>query len=239
MRRDWRSRRVDLLSPAVYGVLSWAGLPLLGAASAYRATRRGLLNYAAWIAPPVCAGASHWLLYGYPPEAAPVLLCALVSLVGAAAARCRTSARPGIERAARALEERDMERDLLLTCDAGTTGCKCTVFDAQGRAVCSARRAYGTNYPRPNWAEQDPDAILEAVFDSVRELVARIGAARVACVGLSGTMNGCIPVSEDGRALHPNIIHSDGRTEAQAAQIRRVVPPADFYRLTGNRPDTH
>ena len=52
-------------------------------------------------------------------------------------------------------------------------------------------------------------------------------------------MNGCIPVSEDGRALHPNIIHSDGRTEAQAAQIRRVVPPADFYRLTGNRPDTH
>ena len=132
-----------------------------------------------------------------------------------------------------------MERDLLLTCDAGTTGCKCTVFDAQGRAVCSARRAYGTNYPRPNWAEQDPDAILEAVFDSVRELVAQIGAARVACVGLSGTMNGCIPVSEDGRALHPNIIHSDGRTEAQAAQIRRVVPPADFYRLTGNRPDTH
>ena len=25
-----------------------------------------------------------------------------------------------------------MEKDLLLTCDAGTTGCKCTVFDARG-----------------------------------------------------------------------------------------------------------
>lgn len=85
---------VDLLSPAVYGALSWAGLPLLGAASAYRATRRGLLNYAAWIAPPVCAGASHWLLYGYPPEAAPVLLCALVSLVGAAAGEVQNQRSP-------------------------------------------------------------------------------------------------------------------------------------------------
>lgn len=75
----------DLLGAAVYAAASWIGMPLLGAVSAYRATRRGLLNYAAWIAPPVCMGASHWLLYGYPPATGPVLLSALISLVGAAA----------------------------------------------------------------------------------------------------------------------------------------------------------
>ena len=73
------------VSMALYGVLSWAGMPALGLASAYRATRRGLLNYAAWIAPPACMALSHWLLWGYLPDPGPVLLCALISLVGAAA----------------------------------------------------------------------------------------------------------------------------------------------------------
>ena len=73
------------VSTALYGALSWAGMPALGLASAYRATRRGLLNYAAWIAPPACMALNHWLLWGYLPDPGPVLLCALISLVGAAA----------------------------------------------------------------------------------------------------------------------------------------------------------
>ena len=46
----------------------------------------------------------------------------------------------------------DMEKDLILTCDAGTTGCKCTIFDANGEAVVSVRRSYDTSYPQPNWS---------------------------------------------------------------------------------------
>ena len=73
------------LSMALYGALSWAAMPALGLISAYRATRRGLLNYAAWIAPPVCMWLTHWLIWGYSPEPGPALFCALTSLVGAAA----------------------------------------------------------------------------------------------------------------------------------------------------------
>ena len=132
-----------------------------------------------------------------------------------------------------------MEKNLILTCDAGTTGCKCTIFSARGEALCSVRRGYETKYPQPNWSEQDPDAILAAVYDGIRELLQQVSPQQIACVGLSGTMNGCIPVDEDGRALHPNIIHSDSRTEAQVEEILRVISPEDFYHLTGNRPDTH
>ena len=46
-----------------------------------------------------------------------------------------------------------MERDLILTCDTGTTGCKCTIFNTQGIALFSVRRNYPTQYPHPNWAE--------------------------------------------------------------------------------------
>ena len=133
----------------------------------------------------------------------------------------------------------EQRKDLLLTCDAGTTGCKCTVFNAEGEAVCSVRRAYPTEYPRPNWSEQDPKVIVEAVFDGIRELLQQVSAQRIACVGLSGTMNGCIPVDEDGNVLHHNIIHSDTRTEKQVEEIGRVISEKDFYELTGNRMDTH
>ena len=132
-----------------------------------------------------------------------------------------------------------IEKDLLLTCDAGTTGCKCTVFNAQGEAVCSVKREYPTSYPRPNWSEQDPDVIKDAVFDGIRELLMQVSAQRIACVGLSGTMNGCIPVDAEGKVLHPNIIHSDTRTEKQLEEIESVISKQDFYRLTGNRIDCH
>lgn len=133
----------------------------------------------------------------------------------------------------------DMEKDLILTCDAGTTGCKCTVFNQKGQALSSVRRGYGTDYPQPNWAEQKPDVILSAVFDGIRELLQQVSAKRIACVGLSGTMNGCIPIDADGRALHANIIHSDSRSEDQVDEICQMISPKDFYQLTGNRPDSH
>ena len=79
----------DLLPPWVYGILSWAGMSAVGMTLAYRATRRGLLNYAAWIVPPACMWLGHWLLWGYSPDPGPVLLSALISLVGAAAGEVR------------------------------------------------------------------------------------------------------------------------------------------------------
>ena len=132
-----------------------------------------------------------------------------------------------------------MERDLILTCDTGTSSCKCTLFNTRGEAMTAIQRSYPTQYPHPNWAEQDPDVILEAMLDGIRELLLQINPKRIACVGLSGTMNGCIPVDGAGAALYPNIIHSDSRTEAQVEQILKVIPFEDFYRLTGNRADTH
>lgn len=132
-----------------------------------------------------------------------------------------------------------MGKELILTCDAGTTGCKCSVFDARGSALCSAKRAYPTEYPKPNWAEQDMGKIISAIYDGIRELLTQVKASDIACVGLSGTMNGCIAVDASGHPLYPNIIHSDSRAWREAKEIERVINRRDFYRLTGNRLDHH
>lgn len=132
-----------------------------------------------------------------------------------------------------------MPRDYILTCDAGTTGCKATVFSADGTAMSSVRRSYDTEYPKPNWSEQSADLTWKAVVGCVRELLQQVDPMRIAVIGLSGTMNGCIPVDAAGNALYPNIIHSDSRAWPEVKEIGAVIGADDFYRLTGNRLDHH
>ena len=73
------------VSNILRSVIMWAALPVLGAYTAMKCVLRGLNNYAAWIAPPLCMTAAGLILWGYVPHAGPVLLCAFISLVGAAA----------------------------------------------------------------------------------------------------------------------------------------------------------
>ena len=70
--------------PVLYAALLWILVPLAGGCTAYRAVRRGLLNYAAWIAPPVCLYAAHYGMWGFAPSAGAALLAAFCALVGAA-----------------------------------------------------------------------------------------------------------------------------------------------------------
>lgn len=72
------------LSSFLYGLCLWVLLPLAGFAAAYLATVKGLLNYAAWLAPAIVLVAVHALLYGYAPHLGQIFLLSFVSLVGAA-----------------------------------------------------------------------------------------------------------------------------------------------------------
>ena len=72
------------LGSVLHGILFWGGLSIAGFAAACWATVSGLLNYAAWIMPPVMGFLGHYLVWDYMPNAGPVFLCAFVSLVGAA-----------------------------------------------------------------------------------------------------------------------------------------------------------
>lgn len=67
-----------------HGICLWGVMPVCGFISACIATKKGLLNYAAWIAPPVMEVFGNLLVWGYSPTMGPVFMCAFISLVGAA-----------------------------------------------------------------------------------------------------------------------------------------------------------
>ena len=132
-----------------------------------------------------------------------------------------------------------MAEPLILTLDAGTTGVKCAAFNREGEARFSCVEGYQTYYPFAGWAQQRPREQMEAALRAIRRAVAHIGTGRVDALVFTGTMNGCIPIDGAGEALYDNIIHSDVRTQPQAAALARRIPLEQYYRRTGNRIDVH
>ena len=83
---SWLCAHALWLGNWTYTACQWALLPVAGAVSAYIITLRGVNNYLAWILPPLMAVAGHYLAFFYPQSSAgPLFVCAVVSVVGAAA----------------------------------------------------------------------------------------------------------------------------------------------------------
>ncbi len=125
----------------------------------------------------------------------------------------------------------------ILAHDLGTTGNKATLFDEAGGVVARAFGAYPLSYPRPTWAEQNPDDWWRAVVATTRQLLANPGARPedVAVVGFSGQMQGCLPVDAAGRPLRPCIIWSDQRAVAQADRLSERLGQERVFQITGHR----
>lgn len=134
-----------------------------------------------------------------------------------------------------------MGESLILTFDIGTTGNKCSLFSEKGETLYTKTVAYNTVYPRAGWAEQNPEHFWESVVTGTRALLDMSGIcpASIAAIGLSGHMNGCIPVDAEGNVLFNDIIHSDSRSTKECDDVLKVMDSMAYYNITGNRLDSH
>ena len=136
-----------------------------------------------------------------------------------------------------------MSHPCILAHDLGTTGNKATLFDAvTGAVVASVFEAYGTAYPRPNLAEQDPADWRRALCLGTQRLLAQAAAlptavmpGDIAVVSFSGTMNGALAVDADGVPLRSAILWADQRATAEAELMADRCGEVQVYRTTGTR----
>ena len=131
--------------------------------------------------------------------------------------------------------------DLILVYDTGTTAVKCAVFDPGGLELVSCSKQYKTHYPVPGRAEQHAEDFWDAAVEGTRTLLSagRFQPAAICAIGLSGHMNGCLAVGDDGESLFPELIHADARSGQECAQILQCGSQSESYRVTGNRVDVH
>lgn len=124
---------------------------------------------------------------------------------------------------------------LVVGIDLGTQSLKAVVCDAQLAVRGQHAIGYGTQYPAPDRAEQDPRTWEAALGPAIAGALGRAGATpdAVAAVAIAGQLDGCIAVDAAGSPLHPALIWQDRRAvdDAARAEAGRV------FALTGQVAD--
>lgn len=131
---------------------------------------------------------------------------------------------------------RQADQTCLLAYDLGTSGVKASIFSADGAVVGAWTEKYPTRYARGGIAEQNAEDWWDGVCRATRALMEQAPDCRqkIAAIGVSGHMLGCLPVDGNLRPLHPHLLHSDSRAQAQLAQIQQEIGAEHLYQMSGN-----
>jgi len=100
--------------------------------------------------------------------------------------------------------------------------------------AASASAEYALSTPRPLWAEQNPADWWEATCSCLREITAKITAAEIVGIGLSGQMHGLVMLDANHKVLRPAILWCDQRTQEQCDYITQTVGKSTLVEETCN-----
>lgn len=127
-------------------------------------------------------------------------------------------------------------KELLLGVDIGTSACKIAVFRGNGEVVATANGDYKVYYPRPGYAEQDPDEWWSAVCKATKECLQKgnIDPADIAGIGVDGQSWSAIPVDKEGNVLTRTPIWMDTRAKDICDRLNREIGEDEIFRVSGN-----
>lgn len=126
-----------------------------------------------------------------------------------------------------------------LSIDVGTSSTKLALFDDRGRLLVSYSAPYAVEYPRPEWAEQDPELWWQAVCALGPQVMQHPQAAHIAGIALSGQTPLCAPVDEAGRPLRKAILWLDRRATPQVDWLREHIGEERCRAVSRNRVDSY
>ncbi len=112
---------------------------------------------------------------------------------------------------------------VFLGVDIGTSGTKTLAIDEQGKILAEASQSYPCYFPKPLWSEQDPEDWWQATVATIRAVVkkAKLKAADVKAIGLSGQMHGSVFLDKSGKVVRKALLWNDQRTAAECEEIER------------------
>ncbi len=129
-----------------------------------------------------------------------------------------------------------MSKQYLLGIDIGTSACKIALFSKDGKVEAAASGAYKVYYPKPGWAEQNPDEWWEAVSDTIRKVMksSRVSPAEIAGVGIDGQSWSAIAIDKEGKVLANTPIWMDTRAQSICDRVNEEIGADRIFELCGN-----
>ncbi|MGW8316394.1 MAG: FGGY-family carbohydrate kinase [Bacteroidales bacterium] len=121
--------------------------------------------------------------------------------------------------------------------DIGTGGCKAVIFDAEGKELTAAFKEYPLMHPSSGYAELDPDRVMQACFDVLKE-VNNSTDDPVEAMSISSQGEAFTPVDVHGIALGNAMVSSDSRASDIVSGWSRAFGIEKIYGITGHTPHT-
>ena len=123
--------------------------------------------------------------------------------------------------------------DVVIGLDVGTTAAKAVAFSPGSPWRYTALREYPLVEPRPGWQVQDPDAVVAATLEALRECVAATAGAPVTAVSVGTAMHGLLALDRHSRPVTPLLTWADSRATGEARWLRESGLAAELHRVTG------
>jgi len=119
--------------------------------------------------------------------------------------------------------------------DIGTGGCKAVVFNDEGKELASAYSEYSLLHPHPDWAELDPDEVINGCFKVINDVNSRI-LDPVISMSISSQGEAFTPVDRRGKILGNAMVSSDSRARDIITDWNNELGIDRIYKITGHTP---
>ena len=125
--------------------------------------------------------------------------------------------------------------EILLGIDIGTSACKVAAFAKNGTVLAQANRSYAVYYPKPGWAEQNPNEWWNAVCAAIQEVLSSgIDPAQIKGIGIDGQSWSAVAVDKKGEVLCNTPIWTDTRAKTICNAALQIVDKDALFKISGN-----
>jgi xylulokinase len=120
----------------------------------------------------------------------------------------------------------------LLAVDIGSSACKAIAFAAGGEVLAQYASPCVPTFPRPSFAEMDPDKFWESVSCSCRTVSKDLkDPVRAICISSHGET--FVAVDSHGRPVRNAILNQDSRAIEEAAWFEEIIGREHLFEITG------
>lgn len=128
-----------------------------------------------------------------------------------------------------------MKRNLILSVDIGTTGCKTIVFDKNGKDISEGYEEYESIYLSPTWIDHDPQTWLDAARNTIKMALENLNfdPEQIEAVSVTSQRATFTPVNKNGKPLANAMLWQDKRAVKEAKYIEEKIGNDYIYEQTG------
>lgn len=119
--------------------------------------------------------------------------------------------------------------------DIGTTGCKCTVFDENGKYLGKAYRDYPSSR-KATGHNIDVSMIMSGVYEAIREMASQY--PDIGGIGVTSFGETFVYTDAEGSPLHTAMVYTDPRGSEEILELSEKLGERHIAHVTGLRPHT-